>query len=424
MRNKGCHSVVNDDFYRISDLFMNEHIVIFIKELSEAFEKDAFVKLVLGKPLLGKEDDGEKVIVRTVLIQDEKKLSFVFRHPTKHITKNYSLNESIDQLHLLLGVVFTNAVLFTTAKDVRLSFNRKRKSNIRYSRPMTPKVAPMQHDLEKERYITLENNQYLKDLGVVMEGGQVAHNMRSKYRQINRYIETIDEVLKTSDLCTKGVLTVVDMGSGKGYLTFALYDFLTNTLKKEAHVTGVETREELVTLCNDISVKCEFLNLHFREGAIAQYQTSALDMLIALHACDMATDDAIAKGITAGASVIIVAPCCHRQIRKELHVSEAFKSITNHGILEERQAELVTDALRGLVLEVHGYKTRIFEFITDEHTHKNVMIVGVKNAHASDNSESVLKMQQLKQSFGIENFYLETLLSSFDSRKDQNNIFM
>jgi len=419
VRNKGCYGVANEGFYRMLDLFMNEHIVIFIKELREAFEKDAFIKLVLSKPLLGKEDDGEKVIVRTVLIQDEKKLSFVFRYPTKHITKNYSLNESIDQLHLLLGAVFTNAVLFTTDKDVRLSFNRKRKSNIRYSRPTTPKVAPTQHDSEKERYITLENNQYLKDLGVAMEGGQVAHNMRSKYRQINRYIETIDEVLETSPLCTKEILTVADMGSGKGYLTFALYDFLTNTLKKEAHVTGVEMRGGLVILCNDISAKCEFLNLHFVESDIAQYQTGALDMLIALHACDTATDDAIAKGITANASVIIVAPCCHRQIRKELHVSEEFKSITNHGILEERQAELVTDALRGLVLEAHGYKTRIFEFITDEHTHKNVMIVGVKDNHVSENAESVLKMQQLKQLFGIENFYLETLLPSFDNEKDQ-----
>jgi SAM-dependent methyltransferase len=395
------------------DLFMNEHIATFIKELSEAVEKDAFVKLILSKPLFGKEDGGEKVVVRVVLIQDEKKLTFVFQYPTKHSTKNYTLNESVEQLHVLLGDVFTNAVLFTTAKDVRLNFNRKQKSNLRYSRPTITKVAPMQHDLEKERYITLENNQYLRDLGVAREDGQVAHTMRSKYRQINRYIETIDEFLKVSDLCTKDVLTVADMGSGKGYLTFALYDFLTNTLKKEAHVTGVDRRAELVTLCNDISAKCEFSNLHFKEGDIAQYQTGALDMLIALHACDTATDDAIAKGITAGASVVIVAPCCHRQIRKELHVSEALKTITKHGILEERQAEIVTDALRGLVLEAYGYKVRIFEFITDEHTHKNVMIVGVKNEYGTSNSESVLKMQELKQLFGIENFYLETLLPSF-----------
>lgn len=389
---------------------MNEHISHFTQELSQAFENDTFIKLVISKPVLVGDDDVQKIVVRTVMIQQEKKLSFVSKYLTKHITKNYSLAEGVEHLQIMLGASFMNAVLFTTAKDMRLSFNRKRVSNIRYSKPTATMVASVQHDTEKERFISIENNQYLKDLGVVIEGGQLSYNMRSKYRQINRYIETIDAMIKTSDLKDKKTLMVADMGSGKGYLTFALYDYLTHTLKKEAKVTGVEMREELVIMCNGIAQKCDFKNLHFHEGDIQSYDAGKLDMLIALHACDTATDDAIAKGVAADASVIITAPCCHRQIRKELNVIDDLKSITEHGILKERQAELVTDTMRGLMLEAHGYKTQIFEFITDEHTHKNVMIVGVKNPLAKNKEESLQKVASLKKMFGIQEFYLETLL--------------
>ena len=133
-------------------------------------------------------------------------------------------------------------------------------------------------------------------------------------------------------------------------------------------------------------------------------------MLIALHACDTATDDAIFQGIVSGASVIIAAPCCHRQIRKALRVTDELSALVEHGILEERQSELLTDTLRGLILESRGYKTKIFEFIADEHTHKNVMIVGIKGAVSRDASDRLAKIAALKRMFGVEDFYLESLL--------------
>jgi hypothetical protein len=391
---------------------MDENISKFIGELKWAFEAGFFIKLTIGKPVSDSEESVQKIVIRVVEIQQEKKLSFVYKYPTKHITKNYSLEESIAELNTLLREAFSNAVLFTTAKDMRLSFNRKKKSNIRYSKPTCTLPDSTQHDTQKERFISIDNNQYLKDLGVVIEGGQLSYNMRSKYRQINRYIETIDTLIASSNLREKTRLDIVDMGSGKGYLTFSLYDFLTNTLKKEAHIAGVEMREELAVMCNGIALKCGFEHLHFHQGDIKSYPKTKMDMLIALHACDTATDDAIYQGITSDVSIIITAPCCHRQVRKELRVTNALQSIVDHGILEERQAEIVTDTLRGLILEAYGYKTQIFEFITDEHTHKNVMIVGVKNVQTKDKIVSLEKIAELKKLFGIENFYLERLFAT------------
>jgi tRNA A58 N-methylase Trm61 len=259
--------------------------------------------------------------------------------------------------------------------------------------------------------ITISNNIYLKALGLVTQSNQLMPSMQAKFKQINKYIETIDSVIKNSSLADQTEIHIADMGAGKGYLTFALYDYLNQVLKLKAHVAGMELRPELVKMGNELAQKCAFERLKFYEGEIKSYALEKIDMLIALHACDTATDDAIAQGIAARAAVIITAPCCHKQIRKAMNVTNALKPITQFGILEERQAEIVTDTLRALMLEAHGYKTQVFEFISDAHTHKNVMIVGVKKGEqqiALDQYRE--KIAALKKMFGIEEFYLEQRL--------------
>ena len=149
--------------------------------------------------------------------------------------------------------------------------------------------------------------------------------------------------------------------------------------------------------------------LKFLEGSISDFEIPSCDILIALHACDTATDDAIYKGIRSNAEVIIVSPCCHKQIRKQLDIHNELSEITKHGILEERLAEMTTDTLRGLMLEAHGYKTHIFEFISDEHTHKNIMITAVRKKKTADLSVYLEKIGSLKKFLGINKFYLEDL---------------
>jgi hypothetical protein len=201
------------------------------------------------------------------------------------------------------------------------------------------------------------------------------------------------------------------MGSGKGYLTFALYDYLQNVIKQKATVYGIEMRDDLVNKCNSIAEHVGFDGLHFKKGTIQDAEIPAPDMLIALHACDTATDDAIYKGIKANAKLIICAPCCHKQIRKQISPDNELKSITRHGILLERQAEMVTDAIRALLLEANGYKTRVFDFIATEHTPKNVMIVAIKADQPITNKPEYLdKVDGLKKLFNIKTHYLETLL--------------
>jgi len=249
---------------------------------------------------------------------------------------------------------------------------------------------------------------YLHELGVTTKDGAVKKEMQHKFKQINRYVEIIDGILK--DAALKKGFSVVDMGSGKGYLTFALYDHLQ---KKHtgASVTGIELREDLVEKCSRIAERSGYKDLHFKKGSIQESALPSVDMLIALHACDTATDDAIAKGIKAGAEIIICAPCCHKQIRKQMAPDNALKNITKHGILLERQAEMVTDTIRALLLEANGYKTRVFDFIDEEDTPKNVLIVGIKNkASEKDVQDNLGKVKALKEMFGIREHYLETIL--------------
>jgi Methyltransferase domain len=201
------------------------------------------------------------------------------------------------------------------------------------------------------------------------------------------------------------------MGSGKGYLTFAVYDFLNHTIGKPSQVTGIELREELVTFCNATAQQAEFNQLSFAPGTIQSAAQRPMDIAIALHACDTATDDAIHASIQAHATIIVLAPCCHNQIRRQMNDSAAVKATWEFGILIERQAQLVTDRLRSLFLELHGYQTKVFEFIDAEHTDKNLMITATKHDRAVNQTAILEQIAQLKMQNGIRSYYLEDLLA-------------
>jgi hypothetical protein len=202
------------------------------------------------------------------------------------------------------------------------------------------------------------------------------------------------------------------MGAGKGYLTFALYDYLRNKLQHNVTVTGVELRKDLVDQCNKAAAECGFDQLHFECSSIEDFELKKVDILIALHACDTATDDAIAKGIKANADLIVCAPCCHKQIRQQLKGKEYKNPLLKYGIYKEREFEMVTDTIRALVLERNHYKSNIFEFISSEHTGKNTMLVGVKSKHKPDLPVIQGKIDSLKEAYQIDYHYLEKLMGN------------
>ncbi|UKJ06292.1 class I SAM-dependent methyltransferase [Solitalea lacus] len=379
----------------------------FFDHLRTSLSNETFAKLTLAKTIGNTQL--LNIYVKPVKLKQELKLSLTYHFQTQDKVENYDIEEGIEVLKSYINNPFLSAILFTTQADIALKLNKKRVATIIESKPTFTQSVAQTHDQPKKRLIEADKANYLMHLGIVDEKGQVIKSMADKYRQINKYIEIIEGLVKNAAI-SKEDFQVIDMGSGKGYLTFALYDYLVNNLGINATVIGIELRKELVDLCNSIAQKCGFKNLHFVSERIENYKTEKIDLLIALHACDTATDDALYKGISAGAQLIVCAPCCHKQIRKQLHCSTELTPVLKHGIFEERQAEMLTDGLRSLLLESQGYKSKVFEFISNEHTRKNVMIVGSKMKDNKNQRTVKAQIDQLKLAYGIKEQQLETLL--------------
>ncbi len=385
----------------------------FIAALQKSLSDNTFIKLTFANKR-NKSDDLKTASAKRINIKQGEFLSVVYRHETKDITKNYSYPEAGELCTSLLNESFHQGDLYTTENDYHYIIHPNGKSKLRIKAASSSSVPADTHDKTKQRIINTQNNIYLRELGITTGEWKVRPKKQDKYRQINKYIEIIDGILKSAGL--ENEIQVADMGAGKGYLTFALYDYLNHVLHKKAKVTGIELRKELVDECNRIAALAGFSDLSFQQGTIKDVDIPQTDVMIALHACDTATDDAIFRGIAGKSKVIICAPCCHKQIRKQINPNNALQQITQYGILKERQSELITDGIRALLLEAHGYKTKVFEFISTEHTPKNILIVGIKTE-----DEAILKQEKLqmiasiKQTYGIQYHYLEKLLGINDS---------
>ena len=376
----------------------------FVQLLVNSLEENSFISLALINKK-DKEADLKSMKAKVISTKKGDRLSVVYRHTTKDITKNYGFNEVGKIIKEALDNKFFQAELNTTEKDYYFAITGLNIVKIKESDPKTTKLPEKTHNKAKNRLIDNEKASYLQELGVLDQNEKVKNDKQDKFKQINKFVEIIDGLIK--DRGFEKEFTAVDMGSGKGYLTFALYDYLSRN--HNATIKGIEIREDMVNKCNNIVQNVGFQNLSFHLGSIQDFELEKVNLLIALHACDTATDDAIFKGIKAGADIIICAPCCHKQVRKSMKTENALSYISKHGILEERQAETLTDTIRSLILEAHGYKTKVFEFISTSHTPKNVMIIGEKMKQ--EDSKSLEKIAELKKMFGLKNHYLEDLLA-------------
>lgn len=390
---------------------MSSHKEQFIAALSQSLDEGAFIKLSLGK-YRGADANLQKMLIRLIETKKGTRLFFLYRYNTRDMVKNYSFDEGVTLVSELLGASFMSAHLFTTQQDVQIEFGRKSKSRLNASKPTFKAPPATAHNREKRRQIEPRGNFYLKALGVTDDKGEIRERMGDKWKQINKFIEIIGKLFDSSALTEKQEIKIVDMGAGKGYLTFATYDYFNNARGIRARVTGVDAREELVSLCNDIARAADFDGLDFKRGFIRDTEVADVDILIALHACNTATDEAMYKGIAAQASIIICAPCCHQELRPQMVAPEVLRGVLRHGIMLEREAELATDGLRALLLEQHGYATRVFEFISTEHTQKNTMIVGIRREQADGTDSLAQQIQELKSFYGIKEQHLETLLSN------------
>ena len=385
---------------------MSTAVQDFLDALNESLEANTFVKLTLSKPA-PKTAELRNVYGRLVSVQGQPHLSFTYRYATRDETHNATLLKGLAQIDAWLGQNFLVGTLRTTAQDWVLQYNKKRRARLQRQKPSIRQVPSRAHNQAKQ-YLLEEDAPFLAALGLA-KAGNVLKTHQDKFRQINKYLEVMAGLLPPAQ---ERPLHLVDMGSGKGYLTFGLYHYLMEQ-QRPAALVGIELREHLVDFCNGAAQQLGWTGLQFKSQDIQTYDAPHIDVLIALHACDIATDLAIAKGIQAQAEVIVVAPCCHRQVRRSMQApSPALQALLKHGILQERQAELLTDSIRALLLEANGYQTKVFEFIQSEHTAKNILITAVRlqRPNAAHQAHCLDQVEALKTQFGIDSHYLQTLL--------------
>jgi len=387
---------------------VNENIGKFIDEFVKSLSAETFVKMTLGN-YKGADEHLQKLLVRLIETKKGHRVLFQCRYDSRESVKNYPRDEAAVLIREYLVAGFRSGHLFTTLNDFQLDIG-KSNSRLNIVKPTFLTRPSVVHDRDKTRYIDA-NAFYLKALGITTEAGEVKARQQDKWRQINKFVEILAGLVDNSSLSERNNMRVIDMGSGKGYLTFAAYDYFANVRGYDVAMTGVDTKSEIVSLCNDIAVSSGIVGLKFVHGSIEEFDPGEVDLLIALHACDTATDEALYKGISANAEIIVAAPCCHKEIRRQIKPPTGMKDFLKHGILLERTAEIVTDGLRSLLLERSGYATKVFEFISPEHTPKNNMITATRKESGKSAHEITEEIEAVKRFYSIDHQRLESLVS-------------
>lgn len=384
----------------------------FAERLSISLQDGTFVRLVFSGAVQG-DGAAEKVLGRLVTLKGGPHLSLTYRHATHDVTKNLPIGDTGSWAKEQIGAHFRSALLSTTKRDWQLFVPESGNVKLTTHKPTSTAAPSRTHDQPRQSILDSSATDWLNGLGVVNERGQVRPLMADKYAQINHYLDIFTHLAKdcgwTENADTS--LTIADMGCGKGYLTFGLWHLFARVWKRPVRVVGVEARTELVNAAKGLGRKVGADGLEFIAGTIESVALPKVDALIALHACDTATDDAIRRGIELGAKLIIVAPCCHKEVRPQMGRPEPLAPVLEHGLMAERMAEWSTDGLRGLFLEWAGYQTKMIEFVSTEHTPKNLMITAVRRTEPFTSKAARERIDQFKEFFGIKQHALDSLLT-------------
>ncbi len=384
----------------------------FCELLASSLQQASFISAVLSK-YRGEDADLQRIDLRPILLRQQPCVQWVYHHRARDLTRNLSLADSGALLaELLVRGDFRHAHLHSSVESVALTITQRGQTQLRRQARASDDAVQRdeQHNRDKQRMLTLERP-FLHSLGVTTAQHQLIPAMARKWKQINKFIEVFAAALQASSLADEKSLQVVDFGSGKGYLTFAIHDWLRNSRQVQAQVIGVELRPDMVHLCQGVIDGLGLVGLRMQQGDVRSWQPQALNVVIALHACDIATDHAIDLGVRGGADIIMCSPCCHKQIRPQLLAPHPLRPILQHGVHLGQAAEMLTDGLRALLLEAMGYDTQVFEFVALEHTNKNKMILAVKRQHARSPAVVLDQIAELKRFYGVREHCLETLLA-------------
>jgi len=384
-----------------------------LQAISDSLTSGDCLLLVLSRKRRGPKDGFTKVSVRPVVVRKNAAYQFTFHFANRVTHENFEPGPAAKRAVRLLEKSFEDAALYTTTADYSIRADGDGSFRSKAGPPTKAPAPAPAHNRSKEHLIPEGVPcPFLVEVGVMTPAGQVKSSMTHKFRQINRFLELVNDIVPS--LGTEGRLRVVDFGCGKSYLTFALYHLLTEIHGREVQIVGLDRKRDVVRNCSDLARRLNCAGLEFRVEDIADHEeTSPVDLAVSLHACDTATDAALAQAIRWKSRVILAVPCCQHEFAGQLKGRE-IAPLIGHGILRERFAAIATDALRSLVLEIAGYATQVVEFIDMEHTAKNILIRAVKRQHA-DNRQRALHLEEyraLKTLLGIEPPAIEQALGS------------
>lgn len=356
----------------------------------------------------------QRLLLRPVQLRAQPHWQAVWRHPTKDLTENWPADQGPQRLAALLDAGWRSAALWTTAGHWQLDRKRNGDWRLVRHRDAAATAPPADaHNRDKVRPLDLGHPVW-QALGIAERGSaaRLVPAMARKWKQINRFIEVLEPALRKAGLLQAERLRVADFGCGRGYLTFAVALHLAQQ-GLAAEVQGVELRDDLVAETETLARQLDIKGLHFAQGDVGHAEVRPLDVMIALHACDTATDHAIHHGLRAGARVIVCAPCCHKQLRGQLQPPSALRPLFKHGVHLGQEAEMLTDGLRALLLETQGYEAQVFEFVSLEHTQKNKMILAVRRGDDDHPARTSAREQvrALKEFWQLREHCLEQLLA-------------
>ena len=324
-------------------------------------------------------EQASKVKMRPVRLKDELFIQETVYVGKKVLHANLTIEEAIEHICKYLEEDFKQGLIQTETAECTILISKKGKATIKTKQKQAAVKANLSHNRQK-KYILDEGAKipFLIDLGIMNLEGKVVKAKYDKFRQINKYLEFIRDIIPK--LPKDRTIRIIDFGCGKSYLTFAMYYYLHDMQALPIEVIGLDLKEDVIAHCNELAVRYGFTNLHFEMGDIAQFTgADSVDMVVTLHACDTATDYAIEKAVKWGASVILTVPCCQHEVNAQIN-SEFLKPALKYGLIKERMSALLTDAIRANMLESLGYETQILEFIDMEHTPKNILIRATKKS--------------------------------------------
>jgi SAM-dependent methyltransferase len=374
---------------------------------------ESFVRATFRGSQHGETLDWNRVTLRAVDVKGARHVQFAYYDERKCITKNYAGAELMMHLDALLELPFKNVHVASTTEEIQVTIPKSGVPHLHRSRkaPDT-EVIPLAHDRQKDLLLPEgKPDPYLQAIGFMTADGRIKADRQKKFRQINEFLKMLQQTGEIEKL-DKPVLDVVDYGCGNAYLTFGVYHYLNHILGRPARLIGVDVRGELLTKHRQTVQELGWDDLTFEERTIADFVPAGPpDITLALHACDTATDEALAQGIRRQSHLIISVPCCHHHLQEQLRhqeVPEVFRPLFRHGLLAERQGDLLTDAFRALILRIMGYQTDVLQFISLEHTARNVMLRAVRSdVHAPP--EFLAEYRDMKAYWKVTP-YLETLL--------------